>query len=190
MRRGGRNSLALKAPSKREEMKAFIASTIISLLVGVAAIRAAAQPHTPQEDETAIRQLSNDEVEAFLRNDPRMMASLWSDDLVVTNPLNKFVNKQDVLGMVQSGFLVITSYDRRIEYVRVYGSTAILAGSETVVWGGRMPNAGKTEQLRFTAIWMKQAGRWQEVARHANIAPLHPTISNTERDVSLQNQTN
>jgi hypothetical protein len=34
-----------------------------------------------------------------------------------------------------------------------------------------MPNVGKVENLRFTAIWMKQQGRWQEVARHANIVP-------------------
>jgi hypothetical protein len=47
----------------------------------------------------------------------------------------------------------------------------IVAGGETVVWGGKMPNAGKTEQLRFTAVWMKQAGKWQEIARHANIVP-------------------
>jgi hypothetical protein len=96
---------------------------------------------------------------------------LWSDDFVVTNPLNKFVSKQQVLSMVESGFLVITSVDRQIEYVRVYGATVIVAGSETAGWGGKMPNAGKTEHLRFTAVWMKQGGRWQEVARHANIVP-------------------
>ena len=73
--------------------------------------------------------------------------------------------------MVDSGLLVITSYERQIEYVRVYGSTVIVAGGETVSWGGRMPNAGKTERLRFTGIWMRQGGRWQEVARHANIVP-------------------
>jgi len=99
------------------------------------------------------------------------MARLWSDDFIVTNPLNKFVNKQQVLGMVESGFLVITSYDRQIEYLRFYGDTAIAAGSETVAWGGKMPNAGKTEHLRFTGIWMKQGGRWQEVARHAKVVP-------------------
>ena len=43
------------------------------------------------------------------------------------------------------------------------------AGSETAVWGGKMPNAGKTEHRHFTGIWMKPRGRWQEVARHANI---------------------
>jgi ketosteroid isomerase-like protein len=121
------------------------------------------------EAEQEVRQASAQEVQAFLHNDSKTMARLWSDDFVVTNPLNKFVNKQQVLGMVQSGFLVITSYDRDIEYARVYQDTVILAGSETVLWGGKMPNAGKTERLRFTAIWMKQQSRWQEVARHANI---------------------
>jgi hypothetical protein len=65
--------------------------------------------------------------------------------------------------MVESGFLTITSSDRQIEYVRSYGETVIVAGRETVVWGGKMPNAGKTEHLRFTGIWMKQNRRWQEV---------------------------
>jgi uncharacterized protein (TIGR02246 family) len=127
-----------------------------------------------QEDkhvEEEIRRLNGEEVDAFLHKDPQAMARVWSDDFVVTNPLNKFVTKQQVLGMMESGFLVITSLDREIEYLRVYGDIVIVAGRETVVWGGKMPNAGKTEHLRFTAVWMKQAGKWQEIARHANIVP-------------------
>jgi hypothetical protein len=157
-------------------MKLFLA-VILGSLVGagviVASAQVAAQP-TSKDDGGAsdeLRRLNAEEVEAFLHKDPGTMARLWSDDFVVTNPLNKFVNKQQVLGMVASGFLVITSYDRQIEYLRVYGETAIVAGSETVLWGGKMPYAGKTEHLRFTGIWMKQGGRWQQVARHANIVP-------------------
>ena len=135
-------------------------------------MRAQSNPTDKQASaEQEVRQLNTEEVQAFLNKDAAAMARVWSDDMVVTNPLNKFVTKQQVLGMVQSGFLVITAYDRRIEYVRVYGDTVIVAGSETVTWGGKMPNAGKAENLRFTAIWMKQQGRWQEVARHANIGP-------------------
>ena len=126
---------------------------------------------TDKQAEQEVRRLNAEEVQAFLQRDANAMAHGWSDDMVVTNPLNKFVTKQQVLGMVKSGFLVITAYERRIEYVRVYGETVIVAGSETVTWGGQMPNAGKAENLRFTAIWMKQQGRWQEVARHANIVP-------------------
>jgi ketosteroid isomerase-like protein len=143
---------------------------LLMLTVFSLAVVAQSSP-TDSQAEQQVRQASDEEVQAFLHNDAGTMARLWSDDLVVTNPLNKFVTKQQVLGMVQSGFLVITSYERRIEYAHVYGNTVVLAGSETVVWGGGMPNAGKTEQLRFTAIWMKQQGRFQEVARHANIVP-------------------
>lgn len=137
------------------------------VLAQVKAPASAAQERVEQQ----IRRLNADEVNAFLHRDPAAMARVWSDDLVVTNPLNKFVDKKAVLGLVQSGFLVITSYDRQIEYIRVYGPTVIVAGNETVTWGGKMPVAGKSQKLRFTAVWMKQKGRWQEVARHANILP-------------------
>ncbi len=147
------------------------ALTMLFTMVLLCATVQAPSPSADKLAEQQVRQASDEEVQAFLRKDPEEMARLWSDDLVVTNPLNKFVNKQDVLGMMKSGFLVITSYDRRIEYARVYGDTVILAGSETVIWGGKMPIAGKKQELRFTAIWMKQQGRWQEVARHANIVP-------------------
>jgi hypothetical protein len=116
-----------------------------------------------------IKRLNTVEVEGLMRNDVKALGALWSDDFVVTNPLNQFVNKQQVLGLIKSGVLAFTSYDRKVEYVRIYEGTAVVAGSEIVVWAGKMPNAGKTSHLRFTAIWMKQAGRWQEVARHANI---------------------
>jgi len=148
-------------------MLSLLTFTMLSLVL-------VAQSYPTSADNPAeqqVRQASEEEVQAFLHKDAKTMARLWSDDLVVTNPLNKFVTKQQVLAMVQSGFLVITSYERGIEYAHVYGDTVILAGSETVVWGGKMPNAGKTEQLRFTAIWMKQQGRFQEVTRHANIVP-------------------
>ena len=141
-------------------------------LAGAASLFAAAQvTEKDKRAEQEVRQLNAEEVQAFLQKDPKTMARLWSDDFVVTNPLNRFVNKQQVLGMVESGFLVITSYDRQIEYARVYGDTVIVAGREMVVWGGGMPNAGKSERLRFTGVWMRQGGRWQQVARHANVVP-------------------
>ena len=121
--------------------------------------------------EQEVRRLNVEEVNAFLHKDPETMARLWSDDFHVTNPLNRFVTKQDVLHMVRSGVLVINPYARQIEYMKVYGDTVLVAGSETVVWGGRMPNAGKTEHLRFTAVWKKQNGRFQGVLRHANVVP-------------------
>lgn len=146
---------------------------IVLGLVGTSPIPAQNPPAggNTRDAEAEVRRLSDEEVQAFLHKDPEALARLWSDDFVVTNPLNQFVTKQQVLGMVKSGVLVITSFERQIDYIKVYGDTVVLAGRETVVWGGKMPNAGRTERLRITAIWMRQQGRWQQVARHANIVP-------------------
>lgn len=140
---------------------------LIATLIGVALLVSAQAEDRHIEDE--IRKLNTQEVEALIHNDLPTLKRLWSDDFVVTNPFNKFVNKQQVIGMIESGRLTFTSYDRKVEYIRVYGETAVAVGSETVVWAGKMPTAGQISHLRFTGIWMKQGGRWQEIARHANM---------------------
>ena len=156
----------------------ILAASIAALALVLLTSRGVSVANTSSDGaEEEIRRLNTEEVDAFLKNDRAAMARLWSDDFVVTNPLNKFVTKQQILGMVDSGFLVITSFDRQIEYLRVYGDFVVVAGREVVVWGGRMPNAGKSENLRFTAVWMKQGGRWQQIARHANIVPPQAAVS-------------
>ena len=37
--------------------------------------------------ENEVRRLNAEEVQAFIHNDSKAMAHLWSDDFVVTNPL-------------------------------------------------------------------------------------------------------
>lgn len=157
-------------------MKGFASGVLVILVLSVVALSAGQSAADVGKTSAAsvedeVRRLSAEEVQAFMKRDAKTLASLWPNDFVVTNPLNQFVTKQQVLGMVESGFLVITSFDRQIDYIKVYGGTVILAGRETVLWGGKMPNAGRTERLRITAVWMKQQNRWQQVARHANIVP-------------------
>lgn len=133
-----------------------------------------ASPAAKKEGEGIVKRLSDEEAAAFLRRDSDTLSRMWSDDLVVTNPLNTLVTKRQVLEMVRSGFLVITSYSRKVEYAKRYEDIVILVGAEEVVWGGRMPNAGKSEKLRFTAVWRNENGTWREVARHANIIRAGP----------------
>jgi ketosteroid isomerase-like protein len=142
---------------------------VLATLITMAALLASGQANQNRRIEEEIRQLNAQEVEALLHNDVKTLGRLWSDDFVVTNPFNKFVNKQQVLGMIESGNLAIASLDRQIEYVHIYQDTVIVAGSETATWAGKMLIAGQTSHLRITSIWMKQGGRWQQVARHANI---------------------
>lgn len=141
----------------------------LAIVLTVTSLFAFAQGGGDRKGEQEIRLLNEQEVTARLRNDVATLKNLWSDDFVVTNPFNKVLGKQQVVAMTESGTLAFTSYERQVEYVRVYGDTAVVVGDETVVWAGKLPTAGKTSHLRFTGIWMKRDGRWQEVARHANI---------------------
>lgn len=144
---------------------------VLAFVMVAAPILTAGQAGNDRLDEREIRRLNVQEVDALLGNDVATLKRLWSDDLVVTNPFNRFIDKRQVVGMTESGTLAFTAYQRQIEYVRLYGDTAIVAGAETVVWAGKLPLTGQTSQLRFTGVWMKQGGRWQEVARHASIVP-------------------
>jgi hypothetical protein len=82
-------------------MKALLA-VLCALLVGASITFASPQgiskPTGASQAEEEVRRMNAEEVEAFFHSDPKTMARLWSDDFVVTNPLNKFVNKQQVLG--------------------------------------------------------------------------------------------
>jgi glutamine synthetase len=102
-------------------MKKHIAAAV--LMMAILSISVQAQPRDRVEE--TIRQLNAQEVEALLRNDVKALEALWSKDFVVTNPFNKFVNKQQVIGMVKTGVLAFASYDRKIEYVQIYGDTAV-----------------------------------------------------------------
>jgi ketosteroid isomerase-like protein len=133
--------------------------------------QAAPQSKKDQAIDKEIRRLNTEEHDAFMRNDAKSLANIWSDDFVVTNPFNQFVTKQQVLNLVENGTLAFKSYERNIEYLKTYGDTVIVAGSETCVWGGKIPIAGQTSHLRFTQVWRMQGGHWREVARHANIVP-------------------
>lgn len=138
----------------------------IASLVGLSA-RAA----DPTADEAGLRAANAAEVSDFLAADSKGLEALWADSFVVTNPLNAFVTKAQVLGMVDSGKLRFTAYERSIDYVHIYGDIAIVAGAETATWSGTLPLAGKTSRLRYTAIWRRSDGAWREIARHANIIP-------------------
>jgi hypothetical protein len=98
-------------------MNRFLTNGLLcALLTGIAAlfISAQATPHATVDDKSAeeVRRLNAEEVESFLYQDPKAMTRLWSDDFVVTNLLDKIVNKQQVLGMVESGFLVMGEFSR------------------------------------------------------------------------------
>ena len=124
--------------------------------------------------EEEIKRLTASEVDLLVRGDMAALERLYPDDFVVTNPFNQFINKQKVLERIRTNIIKYKSYEKQIEYLRVYGNTVLAVGSETVVptADADRPDAGQTVRRRFTEVWVKRKGEWQRVARHAsNIMP-------------------
>jgi ketosteroid isomerase-like protein len=142
---------------------------MFSALLGAGQVTAERPKSKDVGNEEMIRSLHSQEVEALMHKDINALRQIMSDDFVVTNPFNQFLNKQQVLDRVDAESIAFSSYDRKLEYIKLYGDTAVAAGTESIVPDKKMPGAGRTMNLRFTTMWVKQGGRWQEVARQASI---------------------
>ncbi len=124
-------------------------------------------------DEETVRSLDDQERTAALKRDVPALERLWSDQFTVNAPNNEVViGKRAVLDtFVHRGVINFSSFERKIEFIRVDGDLAIIMGAETVLPIGDAPLAGQTVQRRFANIWRKGEGTWRLIARHASVIP-------------------
>jgi hypothetical protein len=120
-------------------------------------------------DEETVRSLDDQERKAVLDRNYAPLEHLSCEQLTVNSPANNVViGRHDVLARVQKS-AVYSSFERKIEFIRIDGNFAIIMGAETVQPMGDAPMAGKSVQRRFTNIWRKDGNTWCAIARHANV---------------------
>lgn len=151
-------------------MRARAAFAILFLVL--VASGTAAPAEDPRPPEEIVRALDDEERVAALKRDVKALERLWSDQFIVNAPNNRVViGKSAVLEeFVFGGVIRFTSFERRVEFIRVDGDYAFVMGSETVRPNGG-PSAGQNIPRRFTNVWKKEGGAWRLFARHANVIP-------------------
>lgn len=132
---------------------------------------ATAVPSTPSAGEEAvIRGLEEQERTAVLERDSVTLQQIWAPEFIVNSPFNQISpNRAVVLDLIRRGLIHYSAFERRIEELRVIGTTAVVMGSEMVQPVGA---AGPPVQRRFTHVWQRDAASWRLVARHANNIPV------------------
>jgi hypothetical protein len=148
-----------------------ITLALLLSLVGCAGIGPDTMATSPSVDPV-IRSLEDEERLAVLRGDVDSLRRLWSEQFTVNTPLNRISpDRAAVLELVRRGSLQYSSFDRRIEQLRVLGDLAIVMGAEAVQPVANPPVP--PVQRRFTHVWRNEAGSWRLLARHANniVAP-------------------
>ena len=122
--------------------------------------------------EAEIRKLEQTVVMAILNADTNTLKQVWAPEFLVNNPRNDIsANRNAVLQTQKSGMIDYSTFERVIEQMQFHKETVITMGHETVVSRNDTPGAkaGQTYKRRFTNIWMKKKGKWQQIARHASI---------------------
>jgi ketosteroid isomerase-like protein len=119
------------------------------------------------EDQTqALVKARQELAAAMLARDEEALDRIYSDDYLLTNRRGLTRTKEERIGLITSGEL------RYLELGQESGMTMVFYGNVAVV-RGRISSAeymrdGETRQTgprRFTAIWVYEEGRWQQVAR-------------------------
>lgn len=143
---------------------------LFSLVIQSASLATTGQYITKTESE--IRNLEQTVVTAILNADTNTLKHVWSPEFLVNNPRNDIsVNREAVLQVQKSGMIDYSTFERVIEKMQFHKKLVITMGHETFISRNDIPGAraGETYKRRFTNVWMKKKGRWQQISRHASI---------------------
>jgi len=127
---------------------------------------------TTAKTEVEMRKLEQAVVMAILRADTSTLKQIWAPEFLVNNPRNNISgNRNIVLQTQKSGMIDYSTFERVIEQMQFQKDIVITMGYETFVSRNDIPGAkgGQIYKRRFTNIWMKKKGKWQQIARRASI---------------------
>ncbi len=118
-------------------------------------------------DEQQVRQLEHQSHEAFLQRDTETLNRILADDFIVTDPEGRLLTKADWIADMTTGELTFESIHMDDLQVRIYGDAAVTIGRVTMK--GQSKEGGVNGQYCYTAMYVKQDGRWQAVAEQATL---------------------
>ena len=122
--------------------------------------------------ESEIRKLEESAATAILKCDTNAMKQLWAPEFMVNTPRNEVApNRQAVLKIQRAGMINYSTFEKKIEQIQIQNDLAITMGHEIIISKNDIPDAkaGESIKRRFTNVWMKKDGKWQQIARHASI---------------------
>lgn len=122
--------------------------------------------------EAEIRTLEQTGAKAILNGDINTLKELWAPEFLVNTPRNEVTGTRDSILLIQNaGKIDYSTYEKIIERMQFQENLVITMGYENIVSKNDIPGvkAGQIFKRRFTNIWMKKNGKWQQIARHASV---------------------
>lgn len=142
---------------------------VIFVALGLSALALSAAPQRDKAPEDA-QAVEKERVRAVIAADTAALGRLLGNDLTYTHSTAWTETKAQFLESIRTGALKYEKMDHSEVQERVYGAAAVLTGRSDV--RAHSPRSGLIEmQIRFTAVYVKRAGRWQMVAWQSTRIP-------------------
>ena len=143
---------------------------ILLIAFSISTLSIYAQDNSKTEAE--IRALEQAGAKAILSGDINTLKQLWAPEFLVNTPRNEITGTRDSILLIQkAGMIDYSTYEKTIERMQFQENIVITMGHETIVSKNDTPaaKAGQIFKRRFTNVWMKKDGKWQQIARHASV---------------------
>lgn len=143
---------------------------IVLIAFSIATLSIHAQDNSKTEAE--IRALEQTVTKAILNGDTNTLKQFWAPEFLVNTPRNETTGTRDSILLIQkAGMIDYSIFEKVIERMQFQKNIVITMGHETIVARNDSPaaRAGQVYKRRFTNIWRKKNGKWQQIARHASV---------------------
>jgi ketosteroid isomerase-like protein len=145
---------------------ASIAVALSVFFIGAFALVNAQTKGSPSEAVTAITQLENKMVKAFLGNPRQFIQNNYVDDYVEGSSFGKWDTKAEMLKSTENAANRTNSMTIHDLKVQAYGDVGIARYSEK--YDEMHAGEHRARTIICTDIWMKQNGAWKSLASHCS----------------------
>jgi ketosteroid isomerase-like protein len=128
---------------------------------------------TTASPEQAVRQLFDELVVSYSKNDAAAPTRILAEDFTFTSPFGEVITKEQRIAEIKPGGVQFDSYTVDDVKVRVYGDTAVVTSLATL--SGKRGDQVLAGKYRGTSVFVKKDGNWQVVAAQSTRIPDKPT---------------
>lgn len=147
----------------------------IALAWGQAARAQSPAAVTPAQEaaiEAAIKGLSTEWSQAYLKNDTSILERIWAADFVYVEPSGHRFTKAEGIAALKAGGDQRTTAEASSVDVRIYGGGTVAVDIGDYREAGRGKDGKPFERKsRFTNVWVLEDGAWRCVSGHASVIP-------------------
>jgi uncharacterized protein (TIGR02246 family) len=112
--------------------------------------------------EQQIKTLQEQGRQAALKGDWSFVEKCFADDYIGVGGNGQLRTKAEVIQMFKSASLKYESINQRVLKIRTYGDTAVVNTEAAVKL--RLNGKPSSGDFRAIFVWVKQKGKWKEVA--------------------------